>query len=341
MKHVVYAISAVLALVGAAQAQGQGALFQTIILQERADPDAAFHAMHTLAREGHVPAMDRLGGYYRHGRGTPQNLEAARDWYARAVAAGRPWSTASLARTLMDMGQAEAALTLLETGAAAGLPGTERLLATSHVDRHFGDASDRAFGRELLEQLAAAGDAQAARDLIQRHNWGRLPGSAPERVVAQVVAAGLSGDARFAEAALVYLARLGGTKGTKLRQDLAAVPGISDRVLSAERIRIAALIAPSQFWTRVEATLAETEPQNYARAASTAFWINKNAWVRVLQKELRARGLYGGRINGQMTARTIRAQNRFCRDHGLWAVCATGPLRGATVRAVAGAIAKG
>ena len=39
------------------------------------------------------------------------------------------------------------------------------------------------------------------------------------------------------------------------------------------------------------------------------------------------------------TGETIRAQNRFCRDHDLWAICATGPLRGATVRAVAGAIA--
>lgn len=341
MRYITLAAFFILVLASTANALTQRSLLNSIMAQEQTDPGAAFAAAMSLAVGGYAPALDRVGYHFRHGIGTQKDLAAARDWYLRAIAAGHPWSTATLARVEIEMGHGDAALRRLEVAARQNLPGTQRLLATSHIDRHFGVRSDPALGRAMLETLAADGEKNAARDLIMRLNWGRLIGPASARAVAQVVQAGLAGDARFAEAALVYLARRGDTSSQSLqtRVALARIPGMRERVLSTERIHLAALTHPRQFWSKVDEALADTDAPNYARAASAAFWINKNAWVRVLQNELRSLGYYSGQANGQMTSRTIRAQNRFCRDVGIWATCATGPLRGATVRAVADAIA--
>ncbi|WP_299611567.1 hypothetical protein [uncultured Tateyamaria sp.] len=342
MKQVLMAAVLVLAFAGSAYAQDQRAKFDEIRSQEEADPSAAFTAMVALAEEDFAPATDRVGYYFRHGIGTPIGLSEARAWYARAVSAGHSWSTASLARVEIELGNEEAALHLLRTAARTNRPGTRRLLATAHIDRTLGDPSDPELGRRMLEGMAGDGDTNAARDLIARFNWNRLDGQASHAAVELVVRTGLGGDVRFAEAALVYLSRSGdkSDRVIQTRALLADVPGMHDRILSPERIRLAADTRPDQFWQAVEEVLVNTESENYARTASTAFWINKNAWVRVLQKELSALGYYSGRINGLMTKRTIRAQNRFCKDSGLWTTCVTGPLRGSTVRTVAAEIAR-
>ncbi|WP_224826671.1 hypothetical protein [Cognatishimia sp. MH4019] len=341
MKYAVIATVLMLALAGPGIAQDHRALFKDIGGQEQSDPKASFDAMLSLAESGYAPAVDRVGYYFRHGIGTEQNLETARQWYKRAVAAGHPWSTASLARVEIELDRGDAAFHLLRTAVRENRPGTHRLLATAHIDRQLGPASDPALGREILENLAIEGDRNAARDLAVRINWGRLSGRVSDAALAQIVQAGREGDVRFAEVALVYLSRQNDKSAATIeaRAHLANIPGMRDRVLSVERIRLAADKEPRHFWSRVEEVLAETETENYARAASTAFWINKNAWVRVLQKELRGLGYYTGKINGRMTHATIRAQNRFCKDAEIWSICATGPLRGPTVKAVADAIA--
>ena len=341
MRHIIFGAALVLAMAGTSAAQDQRADFNALAAQEQTDPIGTHLAMKALAQTGYAPAIARVGYHLRKGIGTQQDLEAARSWYMRAVDAGHPWSTASLARVEIELGHGDAALRRLRAGVADKRPGTERLLATAHIDRKLGTASDPQRGQAMLERMAQNGDKNAARDLLVRFNWKRLRGQASDTVVEQVVRAGLAGEARFAAPALIYLARQPRKSHgeTRTRTMLAEVSGIPDRILAPELVRLAADTTPRQFWSKVEDVLADTDTENYARTASTAFWINKNAWVRVLQKELRRLGYYKGRINSRMTARTIRAQNRFCRDHDLWAICATGPLRGATVRAVAGAIA--
>lgn len=342
MKYVLIILAVVVGTTMSCHAQDLRLRFNEIVAQEHATPDSAFTAMVSLSEGGYPPALDRLGYYFRHGIGTDKDLVAARLWYMRAVAAGHPWSTASLARVEIKLEHGAAALRSLQTGVIKNQPGTLRLLATAHIDRQLGGASNPEFGRDLLEWMINDGDKTAARDLAVRVNWGRLMPPISDRAQAQIVKEGLAGDAKFAEAALVYLARHGGESAetVQTRALLANVPGIRPRVLSPERIRLAAIQSPRRFWSKVEEVLDDTETEDYARTASTAFWINKNSWVRVLQKELRALGYYKGRINGQMTFQTIKAQNRFCRDADIWNVCRTGPLRGPTVRAVAGAIAK-
>ncbi|MFK7878182.1 hypothetical protein [Roseobacter sp.] len=341
MKQTLLAATLIICMAGVSTAQDNRAAFKNISMLQQSDPSAAFKAALSLAEKRYPPAIDRVGYYFRHGIGTDRNLEAARDWYARAVAAEHPWSTASLARVEIELNRGDVALQLLEAAVLEDLPGTLRLLATSHIDGDFGVASDPQSGRKMLESLSVRGDQNAARELVVRINWHRLSAPASDIAIAQVVQAGLAGEVRFAETALVYLARHGKkneeTLGTRFA--LANIPGVRDRVLSPELIRLAADAHPAQFWSKSEEILEQTETENYATTASVAFWINKNAWVRVLQKELRLLGYYKGRINGRMTSSTIKAQNRFCRDENLWHICANGPLRGATVRALAGAIA--
>ncbi len=308
---------------------------------EQSAPADAFEQMMSLADAGFVPAIDRMGFLYRNGIGVEPDLTQAQMWLSRAVEAGHPWSFANLARVEIQLGNGAAALALLNDAVADSRPGTERLLAQSHVDRRLGEGSDPALGREMLIEIAAGGDENAARDLVLRYNWNRLEGEAPDAVVRQVEEVALAGDADFAEAALVYLTRLEADDAAiaQRRAALTEVPGIRDRVLSVERIRLARDLNGPTFWGAFEEIMAETESENYGRAATTGFWINKNAWIRVMQMELRDLGYYDGPINGCITTRTIRAHNRFCRDEGIWSVCATGPLRGPTVRAVADAIA--
>ncbi len=315
--------------------------FNEIKLQEITEPHAAFTEMMALAQAGYVPATDRVGYYFRHGLGTQQDMSAARHWFQRAASGGHPWSFATLARTELDLGHIDAALRLLQSAVKDRRPGAARLLGTAHLDRAFGPASDQSLGRQILLDLERGGDVQAARDLLLRYNWNRLAGQAPAQVVKRVVQLGLEGDARFAETALVYLARRKDKRVETLEQRsaLARVPGIRSHILLKESVRLAADRRPARFWLEVEDLLEEADPEHYAAAVSTAFWINKNAWVRVLQKELRALGYYHGAINARMTRRTIRAQSRFCRERGIADVCTLGPLHGRTVRAVAASIA--
>lgn len=81
-------------------------------------------------------------------------------------------------------------------------------------------------------------------------------------------------------------------------------------------------------------------PDVYARALSVAARINRNAYVRIVQKELRAQGYAVGRSSPYMNRPLIRAINRFCRDTGIVDDCRMGPLKSVTIKAVAGKLAE-
>ena len=341
MPRVLASLILLLMLASGAQAESSRARFDVIQAQEAHDPESAFAAMMDLAHSGFAPAANRVGFYYRHGLGTPKDLHAARRWYRDASSRGHPWAFASLARVELALEQAHSALQLLQTAARDRRPGAARLLGTAHIDGAFGGLSDTDLGQRILMSLEKDGDADAARELLLRYNWNRIHGRAPDHIVTRVVQTGLDGNARFAEAALVYLSRQNDKRTDIIsqRNALIEVPGIRRRTLLSERIRLAADIRPERFWTETENVLQEAENEHFAHVARVAFRINRNAWVRVLQKELRTLGYYSGRINSKMTAQTIRAQIRFCKDKSILEHCAAGPLRVQTVHAVAGAIA--
>ena len=205
--------------------------YKAIRATEQVQPERAFVDMLELAQGGFAPAMNRVGFYYRQGLGTAANLDKAGTWYRRAIVAGHPWSSAALARVEMARGDGAAALAVLETATVAGHPGAERLLATAHIDRALGGASDPVMGQAMLIALFDEGDALAARELLQRHNWKRLHGHARQDVVRQVVERGLAGDPRDAGAALTYLTQEANhsDETIRIRARLLAVPGLRTR----------------------------------------------------------------------------------------------------------------
>ncbi|KUF11831.1 tetratricopeptide repeat protein [Pseudoponticoccus marisrubri] len=332
------------ALLGAAE-QGplereeRTALFEALEAMAETDPGAAFGLMTRFAATGDTKAQQELGTYYRQGIGTETDLQAAREWYQRAIEGGRPYALAPMARVEAALGNGAAALGLVNRAIDAGMPGAERQLGFAHVDRQLGVASDPARGREILMALIDDGDGRAARPLLLRYTWNRLPLPAPDRLVAQVEADGLAGDGPSAEAALVYLTKAE-RRAVSRRQALIEVPGIRDRILASERMWLAADIQPRRFYLAADEIIATTPSEHFPRAALTANRVTPNAYVRILQRELRGLGYYRGSLNGRLTRSTIAAHNRFCRDAGIIAQCREGPRKSATIRAVTEALAE-
>jgi hypothetical protein len=63
-----------------------------------------------------------------------------------------------------------------------------------------------------------------------------------------------------------------------------------------------------------------------------------NAYVYFVQDFLAGRGTFKGTADGQLKAATIKALMAYCREHGIEAVCGSGPLTPGSVAAVAGAV---
>lgn len=112
-----------------------------------------------------------------------------------------------------------------------------------------------------MERSSNQGDVEAARDLLLRVYWNRLSRLASDQAAEQIVRAGLKGEPRLAETALIYLSRFGGRgKDAQARRTkLTAVPGIRKRILAPERIRLVAIQDPAHFWMHVETVLGESE----------------------------------------------------------------------------------
>lgn len=305
---------------------------------EEASPHEAFDAMLKLAKGGHSKAQDRIGYYYRNGIGRDVDLTAARDWYQRAVDNGRAYSLTSLARIEISLGNEDAAFDLLNEAVELNMPGAQRLLAFSHIDRKLGDRSDPEVGLETLMPMVLSRDEKAAIPLLLRYNWRRLPDPAPEALIELVEDIALAGDPKAAEAALWYLTRVEPDKVAR-RSALFAVPNQRPSRHRSEEIELARDLVPSHFWLEAERVLSEAEPEAFQRAAITTFRINKNAFIRVVQKELSSLGYTAGRPDGIAGSRTISAINRFCRDHGISEACAHGPAKSITARALAAQLA--
>jgi hypothetical protein len=293
-----------------------------------------------LAETGDTKAQQEVGTFYRRGIGTPIDLAQAKHWYERAIAGGRDYALAPLARVEAALGNGEAAYALLQRAIDADMPGAARQLGFAHIDKQLGQHSDPSLGLRLLLQLIDDGDHPAARPLLLRYNWNRLPLPAPDSLVAQVEADGLAGDGPSAEAALVYLTKTDRhSRSTRARrQALIEVEGIRQNILASERILLAADLSPGSFLREADRIVAQTSREHFSRAALTTYRVSPNAYVRILQEELQMSGYYAGRINGRLTASTIAAHHRFCADMGILDQCREGPLKWATIRAVTEAL---
>ena len=118
-------------------------------------------------------------------------------------------------------------------------------------------------------------------------------------------------------------------------------PAIRSKVVAEERLYLArGRRSPNASGSLSEEIVEGTEGNAYARALIATSKINKNAYVRILQEELRGIGYDPGRSSGYLTRPTIRAVNSFCRDFDLESACIHGPAKAIAIKAVSTELAR-
>ncbi len=305
------------------------------------DPAAAFRMIEALAQQGDARAMDRLGHFHVAGIGTAPDLHAAITQFRRAVAHGRTRSQLPLGANLLRAGDADGARAALQAATTADIPGAAATLAWAHATHAFGATSDAGAGLATLTTLAHGGDRIAQLRLVALVAKTGAEVAGLDAVLTALDARAMTGDMRAAETLLVYLRKRGHPRhDLAQRQRLLALPGLRTKAAVEEGLHIAARTHGSRFWTVSEDIVNDAPADLYARGLLTTYKINKNAYVRLLQKDLRALGYAPGRASGYLTSKTINAFTEFCRDRGISSACRRGPLNWVALQAATRALAQ-
>lgn len=134
------------------------------------DYDAAVRNWRPLADRGDADAQFNLGHAYRLGRGVPQNLTLAEQWYERAARSGHMEAQAMYGVMLFQNGRRTEAMPFIQRGAEAGDPRAQYVYGTALFN---GDLAPRDWVRAyaMMSRSAAQGLAPAATQLteMERH----------------------------------------------------------------------------------------------------------------------------------------------------------------------------
>ena len=137
---------------------------------DRGDFAAAVKEWQKDAGKGDADAAYNLAQAYRFGRGVPQDMTKAQEFYARAAAAGHPLAADSYGVLLFQNGQRAEALPYLQTAAGRGDPRAQYLLGVSHFN---GDLVEKNWPRAyaLVTLANGQGLAQAAQAMAQMDKY--------------------------------------------------------------------------------------------------------------------------------------------------------------------------
>ena len=116
------------------------------------------------AERGNVDALFNLGHAHRLGRGVPQNMATAQQYYERAARGGHPEAQAIYGVMLFQNGRRQEAMPWLERGAMAGDPRAQYLYGTALFN---GDVIARDWPRAyaMITRASAQGLPPAATQL--------------------------------------------------------------------------------------------------------------------------------------------------------------------------------
>ncbi len=153
------AAAGALALAAAASASAQS-VEDGFKAWQAGNHDEAVRHWRTLADRGNVDAQFALGHAYRLGRGVPQNLNLAEQWYERAARGGHREAQAMYGVILFQNGRRQEALPYIQRGAESGDPRAQYVLGTVLFNGDYLPADHpRAFA--LMTRSAAQGLPQA------------------------------------------------------------------------------------------------------------------------------------------------------------------------------------
>ncbi len=134
------------------------------------DYDSAVRNWRPLADRGDADAQFNLGHAYRLGRGVPQNLTLAEQWYERAARSGHMEAQAMYGVILFQNGRRTEAMPFIQRGAEAGDPRAQYVYGTALFN---GDLAPRDWARAyaMMSRSAAQGLAPAVTQLaeMERH----------------------------------------------------------------------------------------------------------------------------------------------------------------------------
>lgn len=185
LRHVLIGSAAFLASAGAASAQDVQA---GIAAWQAGDYANAVAVWRPLADRGDADAQFNLGQAYRLGRGLPQNLNLAEQWFERAARQRHEQAGASLGLLLFQNGRAREAMPWLQAAALRGDPRAQYVFGTALFN---GDVVRRDLPRAyaLMKMAAGQGFPQAQSQLAQMEQ--QL--SAEDRARGEVLAAEMAG----------------------------------------------------------------------------------------------------------------------------------------------------
>lgn len=323
------------------------ALAEALRLGTDAAPDAgaAFAQMTALAEEGDARAQARLAYYHLKGIGTEIDPTAAAHWYEAAIASGRISARTSYAKMLIRQGDAAAALDHLNIAAQGGHEKAQSLRAAYHYLGRFGTESDAAFGQAELTRFAKAGDLEATRVVLAAMQQGATFDVDAEALFAQVVAAARADDGKAggkaAEAVLRLRRDARDAETLALRREMVAHPGLRGRARTEDGLMLAYDTHDVRdFRHAAEEIISAADAGSYTRGVYVVSRLDKNAFVYVLQEELRARGYRVGPSTGIFNTRTLNAVTAFCRDQDIQSSCRLGPLRAQVIKVIVAELAR-
>lgn len=130
------------------------------------DYDQAVQIWRPLADRGDADAQYNLAQAYFLGRGVPQNMTLAEQWYARAARQGHPEATANYGLLLFQNGRRQEAIPFITSAADAGDPRAQYVLGTALFN---GDvvARDAPRAYALMTRAAAANLPPAVTQLTE------------------------------------------------------------------------------------------------------------------------------------------------------------------------------
>ena len=137
---------------------------------ERGDYAAALKEWRPLAAKGDADAEFNLAQAYRLGRGVPQDMKLAENWYGKAARQGHPGAEDNYGLALFQNGKRAEALPWIQKSAARGDPRAQYVLGTAHFN---GDlvAKDWVRAYALMTRSAAAGFPKAGPSLTEMDRY--------------------------------------------------------------------------------------------------------------------------------------------------------------------------
>lgn len=305
------------------------------------DASSANFELVNLCSESYARACARAGYHALKGIGVEQDTTKAIEFYRHAVRGGHHASSTSLGKVHLQRGEYEMAIEALSKAADADDARARATLAWAHATNRLGALSRPESGFATLLETAQLGQRDAELLLLDAWSKARVKDSNVDGILIALHKRWVGGDAKAAEVLLRYYRLVGHKRGTPLvRSELLATQGLRDKIRVEEGLYLASVDDPNDFWERSEQLVRGAPNGVFARALAVSAKINKNAYVRIVQKELRALGYPVGRPSPYMNRPLIRSIDAFCRDHGVGEVCRNGPLKSATIKTVAALLAE-